>query len=97
MDKKKVLQDIIIIELVLVKADWGRTFIGSLFRESDDKGNPVFRGEVIINEGMAWSRSTDEEELRNNFDDICILKLDYGLHSDSGATTTIFETKLFLN
>jgi hypothetical protein len=97
MAKKKILPDIIIIEIILVRADWRRTFIGSIFRESDNEGNPVLRGEVFINEGMAWSKSSDEEELRNNLDDICLLKLDYNLHSNPGITIKIFGENFFLN
>ena len=96
MEKKKQ-PDILITELFLVKADWHRTFMGTIIRETTADGKEFVRGSVIINEGRAWSIGNSQSELAENLDDICTLKLDYGLHSDSGVTTTIFETKFFLN
>lgn len=96
MEKKK-LSDIIITELFLIKADWQRTFIGSIRREADSEGNPVLSGKVIVQEGMIWSMSSDEEELRNNLDDICLMKLDFRLHEDLGVTTKIFNMDFFWN
>jgi len=84
--KKKELPDFIISELFLVKADWQRTYMGTIKREVDFDGNPVLSCKVIINEGMAWSRAADEEELRKNMDDICVMKLDRGLHQNSGLS-----------
>jgi hypothetical protein len=97
MPKKKTLPDIIIAELILVKADWERTFMGEIKRETDSDGNPVLSCKVIIKEGMAWSRAKDEEQLRKNMDDLCIMKLDYELHSHVGKTVRIFGTVFFLN
>ena len=96
MEKKKT-SDIIITELFLIKADWQRTFIGSIRRGADSEGNPVLSGVVIVQEGMIWSMSSDEEELRNNLDDICLMKLDFLLHEDLGVTTKIFNMDFFWN
>jgi len=96
MEKKK-LQDIQIKELFLVKADWTRTFVGTIRKKVDDNGNPIVCGEAIVQEGMIWSLASNQEELENNMDELCLMKLDMGLHSDSGVTMTIFETKFFLN
>lgn len=97
MSKKKTISNIIITELFMVKTDWERTFIGEIRREADSDGNPVLSCKVIINEGMAWSRATDEEQLRKNMDDICKMKLDYELHSLVGKTVIIFGVVFFLN
>jgi hypothetical protein len=95
MEKKK--SSIEITELFLVRADWHRTFMAEIIRETTINGKEFVRGTVIINDGKAWSTGNSQEELAKNPDDICTLKLDYSLHSDSGVTTTIFKTKFYLN
>ena len=97
MSKKKILPDIIITELFLVKADWQRTFMGTIRRELDSDENPVVMGEVIVQEGKIWSKASSQEELRKNLDDICTMKLDCGLHEDTGETIKIFDEDFFLN
>jgi hypothetical protein len=96
MDKKK-LSHLQIIELFLVKSNWRKTFIGEIIREKTIDGAESYRGTVVVNEGRIWSLGESQDELGKNLDDLCTMKLDYGLHSDSGVTTTIFETKFFLN
>jgi hypothetical protein len=54
-------------------------------------------GVVIVNEGKVWSKAYNQEELMKNMNDICVMKLDNGLHSDPGATILIFENKFYLN
>ena len=97
MEKKKVPSSIEITELFLVRADWHRTFMAEIIRETTSDGKEFVRGSVIIEEGKAWSTGNSQSELAKNLDDICTMKLDMGLHSDSGVTATIFETKFFLN
>lgn len=96
MEKKK-LPEIQIAELFLVKADWSRTFIGTIRREIDGDGNPLVSGEVIVQEGKLWSKASSQEVLMKNMDDICRMKLDIGLHSHAGVTTQIFGEDFFLN
>jgi hypothetical protein len=97
MTKKKSPQDIIITELILIKADWQRTFIGSIRKEADIEGNPVFCGSVIVQEGMIYCNSSTQEDLIKNMDDICLMKLDFRLHDDAGVTIKILGTEFFLN
>ena len=99
MEKKRILPEIIITELFLVKAgnDFTRTFMGEIRREIDVSGNPLVMGEVIVQEGKMWSKTSSQEELMKNMDDICVMKLDMRLHSDSCVTTKIFDTEFFLN
>jgi hypothetical protein len=98
MNKKRVSsEDIIIVELFLVKADWHRTFIGSIRREVGRKRNPILCGEVMVVEGMIWSMSSNQEELMNNMDDICLMKLDYNLHSCTRKSVFIAGTPFYLN
>jgi hypothetical protein len=95
--EKKRLPEIQITELFLVKADWTRTFIGTIRREVDGDENPVIIGEVIVHEGKIWSKASCQEELMKAMDDICSLKLDNELHSQPGVAILILENKVFLN
>ena len=97
MEKKKVPSSIEITELFLVRADWHRTFMAEIIRETTAGGKEFVRGRVIIEEGKAWSTGNSQEELAKNLDDICTLKLDYNLHSDRGVTIVLSGTDFFLN
>jgi hypothetical protein len=97
MEKKKISSHLTLTELFLVKADWGRTYWGEIFREITAEGKEFVRGRVIIEEGKAWSTGDRQSELAKNLNDICIMKLDMGLHSDIGVTTQIFGEDFFLN
>jgi len=99
MEKKKTSTNIIITELFLVKSgnDFTRTFLGEIRRETDENGNPVVHGVVIVNEGKIWSKASNQEELMRNLDDLCVMKLDNRLHLNSGVTIKIFDADFFLN
>ena len=100
MKKKKDIEklpDIQITELFLVKADWNRTFMGQIIRETTSDGQEIIRGNVTINEGKAWSAGNSEEELGNYLDDICTMKLDYNLHGNPGMRESIAGSEFFLN
>jgi hypothetical protein len=97
LTKKKSPPDIIITELIMIKADWQRTFIGSVRKEVDIEGNPVFSGSVIVQEGMIYCKSPSQEDLMNSMDEICLMKLDFRLHDDAGVTIKFFGTDFFLN
>ena len=87
MDKKKLHQEFEITELFLVKCgnEYKRTFIGQIHRATDCHGSTLFFGKATVDEGYIWSMSSDDEDsLRKNLDDICLLKLDNGLHSRPG-------------
>lgn len=96
MPKKKTLPNLIIVELFLVKADWERTFMGEIKKETDSDGNPVVMGEVIVHEGKIWCKSSNQEELRKYMDEICVIKLDMGLHLNSGVSYEIYGNRYFL-
>ena len=99
MKKKKStdLDNFKISELMLVKADWQRTFVAEIYREITSEGVSIVRGTVVVNEGKIWSSAETQEELGRFLDDICLLKLDMGLHSDVGKTTKVFDSDFFLN
>jgi hypothetical protein len=95
MEKK--LPNIQITELFLIKADWHRTFMGQIVRENTEDGKEIIRGNVTVNEGKIWSVAESEEVLGNYLDDICTLKLDYGLHASCGISEEVAGTPFFLN
>lgn len=94
---KKKLPEIEITELYLVKADWNRTYMARIIREKTEDGKEIVRGNVIINEGKVWSMADTEDELGDYLDQICLMKLDYHLHSNAGGTFKIFGVDFFLN
>lgn len=99
MEKKKILPEIIITELFLVKSgnDFTRTFIGEIQREADVDGSPLLIGKVTVEEGYICGMASCQEYLMKNMDSICKLKLDGGLHSHTGLITKIFGTDFYLN
>lgn len=99
MGKKKLSSSIEIVELMLVKAgnDFTRTFMAEIYCETTKTGKPIVRGNVVVKEGIIWSSAESQEELRKFLDDICLLKLDYGVHSAEVKTVTIYNIEFCLN
>ncbi|HEY5123628.1 MAG TPA: hypothetical protein VIK14_07825 [Ignavibacteria bacterium] len=97
MEKKKKLPQIQITELFLIKADWDRTYLGQILRENTEDRKSVVHGSVVVNEGKAWSSAETQDELVKYLDDLCVMKLDMGLHLNPGVRDKIFDTDFFLN
>ena len=99
MERKKLPQGFDITELFLVKAgnDFKRTFIGQIHRETTKDGRVAIHGSVMVNEGKIWSSAETQEELGENLDAICTLKLKEGLHSTAAKTSEIGGMQYFLN
>ena len=97
MAKKKLPSGIEITELMLVKADWQRTFVAEICREITSEGVSIVRGSVVVNEGKIWSVAESQEELGKCLDDLCVMKLEMGLHANHGITSKIFNYDIFLN
>lgn len=83
-------------ELFLIKADWGRCFMGDLKRDVVN-GREIVRGTVLVNDGNLIGVANDSDELMRNLDEMCVMKLDKGLHSIPSAIITIAETPFNLN
>ncbi len=94
---KKNLPPLQIIELFLVKSNWRKPFVGEIKREKTKNGSEICRGTVVVNEGRIWSIGESQDELGNNLDALCELKLDYGLHEDAGIFIKISGFEYFLN
>lgn len=86
-----------ITELLLVKVDWNRKFIGEINRHIGVDGSMFVTGKVFVQDGSIWSMATDQNELSENLDNICKLKLDCNLHANIGKIFRTAETPLFLN
>jgi hypothetical protein len=99
MKKKKTTDSdkLIITELMLVKADWGRTFVAEIYRETTPDGVPIVHGTVVVNEGNIWSSAETQEELGKYLDDICFMKFHMGLNSISGIKLIFHDMCYFLN
>ena len=99
MNKKKELK-IEITELFMAKAGkkgWDRCFHGTIKRETDADGNPVVIGKIKVNDGYIYAKASDQWELGDMLDEIVVMILDKGLHTDAGILTNILEKKFFLN
>jgi hypothetical protein len=97
MKKKKILPNIEITELFLVKADGERTYVAEIRREKDEYCKPVICGCVVVEDGKIYCIGETLDEVSNYLDDICTMKLDMGMHSFSGVTSTICNTCFYLN
>ena len=99
MAKKKLPSKIEITELMLVKAgnDFKRTYMGEIYRETTIYGKPLIRGKVVVNDGCIYCATETQTTLSAYLDDICLMKLDMGLHSNIGLKTKIGGHDFFLN
>ena len=86
-----------LVELFLVAADIHRTFPATMLTRHDENNQEFFIGTVIIHEGEVIGRAKSQTELERNMDDICKMKLDYGLHSAEGASSEILSTRFIHN
>jgi hypothetical protein len=84
-------------ELFLVKADWERTFMGMIRRETDESDNEIIYGKVTVQEGYILCAASTEEDLGSKLDTICKLKLDCGLHDSLPPRIKILNAIFFLN
>ena len=99
-EKPKKKGEFEMTELFLIKAgktDWSRTFIGSIKRETSDEGEPVVRMKVVVEEGMIVGMARNQDELGAKLDDVCLMKLDYGLHSKDGPKSKILDSDFYHN
>lgn len=83
-------------ELILVKADMQRTYVGTLKRETRD-GVKILRGKVKVEEGSIVGVAGSDEDLYEAMDSICILKLDMGLHSFPEPSFSLSTGSVSLN
>lgn len=73
MEEKKEFE---MTELWLVKADWNRTFVGTIRREKGENGTPRLIGNADINGVTIFAEATSEEDLTDKLDELCTKILD---------------------
>jgi hypothetical protein len=99
MNKRKDL-NIQLSEIFMAKAGrngWDRCFHGTIKREADSEGNPIVHAKIKVKGGFIYARASDQWVLGDMLDEMVLMILDKGLHSDSGISIKICDTDLFLN
>lgn len=86
-----------ITEMFMAQADHDRCFYGIIKRSKDANGNPHLFSRIIINDGLVQACASDQKVLGKMLDEMCIMVLDMGLHSETGVYIEIFGDKYFLN
>ena len=74
-----------------------RRFFGTIKREIDSDGVPVVRGKIKVLDGFVCAQADAQEELGKRLDEMVLMILDYGLHSEAGVTSEVADTTCFLN
>jgi len=77
--------------------DWNRCFHGTIRRETDADGKPVVIGKIKVNDAYIIASASDQWKLGDKLDQIVLLVLDYGLHSDAGRSYDIAGCQYFLS
>ena len=67
----KETEEFTMTELWLVKADWERTFIGTIERTKNPDGTPLLKGRADINGTEITAEAATEEELTDKLDALC--------------------------
>jgi hypothetical protein len=96
-EKKRKVSSLIITELFLVKSGWDRTFMAEIVRDKTEDGKTINRGKVVVNEGQMWSTGETQDELSNYLDDMCTMKLDMGLHDETGISSMVGCSNFYHN
>ncbi len=78
-----------ITEIFMAKAGkngWDRCFYGTIKRLVDSNGNDFVTGKIKVGDVYLISRASDKWELGEKLDEMVLMILDKGLHSDTGKT-----------
>lgn len=86
-----------ITELFMAQADNERCFYGVIKRGKDAEGHPHLFSRIVVNDGLIQACASDQKTLGKLLDEMCVMVLDYGLHSDAGVSIEISGNQLFLN
>ena len=88
----KKLPKIEITELFMAKADWHRTFVGTLTRDRYEDGSEDIYAEIPVNDYIINATAPNKKELGKKLDDIVILILDHNIMEMEEKA--MFPTKL---
>jgi hypothetical protein len=86
-----------ITELFMAQADHERCFYGIIKRGLDERGKPFVFSRIVINNGLIYSRASEQKELGKYLDEMCKMVLDYKLHEGTRISMKIFDTDYILN
>lgn len=75
----KKLPKIEITELFMAKADWNRTFVGTITRDRYVDGSEKIHATVPVNDYIIKATASNKKELGDNLDDIVKLILDHNI------------------
>ena len=99
MKKKPIIIEI--NELFLSKAEWKRTFTGTITRTQDEHNNPLIHGKIPVkyknHDGYVYSIASEEDELGKKLDEMVIMVLGHGLHNEQGVSSILCETPFYHN
>ncbi len=86
-------------ELFMAKAggDFSRCFHGTIKRGFAANGHPVVHGKIKVQDGSVCAMATHQDVLGSRLDELVLMVLDYGLHSDADKTTDICGIPFFIN
>jgi hypothetical protein len=93
---KKALK-IEITEIFMAKAGKGKKGFNRCFHGTIRRSEGIVYGNIKVNDGYIIANGKDQWELGEKLDEMVLMILDFGLHSDIGKTSIIAETPFFLN
>lgn len=86
-----------ILELFMAQAGKDRRFYGTINRGFTKDGTRVLRGKIMMQDGFILAQAGTQEELGDRLDELVLMVLDEGLHSNDGATFTTCKFIFFSN
>ena len=96
--KKREAPKLEITELFMAKCGrngYDRCYYGTISRDRDETGKEIsVSGEIYMkDEGYFWAKASNQDELGEMLDSVLELRLDYGLHKDTGVFSDIGEAR----
>lgn len=66
-----------ITELFLAKADWKRTYVGTVTRDMLDNGSIIVHGKIPVEGCVIEATATNDKDLGKKLDELVVLILDH--------------------
>lgn len=68
-----------ITELFLAKADWNRTYVGTITRDKFDDGSMIVHGTIPVEKNIIIATANNDKELGKKLDELVVLILDHDI------------------